>query len=645
MRALVACLFLSACSGGGTSISMSFARAGLYDAPFPSDDLRRADGTVDVSKVPNPNQVDLINQALGLLTRDARGFALAGGIFFRASAPLDATSLPDVTGSLGSGATVFVVAVDPASPEYLQRRPLDVAFLEDGGPFGDKNLLAALPIQGIPLRPSTRYAAVVTTGVRDAQHQPLARMQALTGTVAAEYDDAIAQLAPLVPAEKIAGLAVFTTDDPAAQLARVRDDALASHPLGTPTAPTLTTVYPDYCVYGATLQVPDYQSGTPPYSRAGGDWRFDDSGHPQLDHFETARIVFTVPRAPTPAAGWPTVVFVRTGGGGDNPLVDRGVCATAEFTAPITPGSGPAMDLARAGFAAVQIDGPLGGLRNTTNAGEDLLIFNFSNASALRDNVRQSAIELSLVARAVPSITFDTSSCPGAAAQIHFDGAHLALMGHSMGAWIAPLTLAIEPSLGASVLSGAGASYIANVMDKIKPLHVRPFAEILLDYNMDGRDLDAHDPALTFVQWAAEPSDPQVYTRGIAPPRHVLMLQGIVDHYILPSIANATSLSLGLDAAGPLYDADDPEEQMLGQVPLADRLPLVGHTALTLPISGNAGGATAVVVQHEGDGIEDGHEVMFQTPAPKHQYRCFLSSFARGVPIVPPDGAEDDPCP
>jgi hypothetical protein len=470
-------------------------------------------------------------------------------------------------------------------------------------------------------------------------------MSAVTGTVAAEYNDAITQLATLVPAEKIAGLAVFTTDDPAAQLARVRDDALASHPLGAPTIPTLTTTYPDYCVYTATLQVPDYQTGTPPYSRAGGDWHFDDSGHPQLDHFETARIVFTVPRAPTPAAGWPTVVFVRTGGGGDNPLVDRGQCATAEFTAPITPGTGPAMDLARAGFAAVQIDGPLGGLRNTTMAGEDLLIFNFSNASALRDNVRQSAIELSLVARAVPSMTFDTTTCPGAAAQAHFDGAHLAIMGHSMGAWIAPLTLAIEPSLGASVLSGAGASYIANVMDKIKPLHVRPFAEILLDYNMDGRDLDAHDPALTIVQWAAEPSDPQVYNRGVAPPRHVLMLQGIVDHYILPSIANATSLSLGLDAAGPLYDASSPEEQMLGQVPLADRLPLVGHTTLTLPVSGNAGGTTAVVVQHLGDGIEDGHEVMFQTPAPKHQYRCFLSSFARGVPTVPSDGAEDDPCP
>jgi hypothetical protein len=358
-----------------------------------------------------------------------------------------------------------------------------------------------------------------------------------------------------------------------------------------------------------------------------------------------------------PATGWPTVVFVRTGGGGDNPLVQRGPSSTPGFGAPDVPGTGPAMHFARVGFAGVQIDGPLGGLRNTTNGDEDFLIFNVLNASALRDNVRESAMELSLVARALPSMSFDSSACPGAgAAPAQFDGAHLALMGHSMGSWIAPLTLAFEPSFGAAVLSGAGGSYIANVMDKILPLHVKPYAEILLDYDMDQRSLEPHDPALTLLQWAVEPSDPQVYDRRIVrepaageSPRHVLMEQGIVDHYILPSIANATSLALGLDAAGPLYDADNAEEQMLGQIPLATRLPLIGGRQLTLPVSGNAASvagvaATAVVIQHPGDAIEDGHEVVFQTQPPQHQYRCFLASFAVGLPSVPADDSADAPC-
>jgi hypothetical protein len=644
MKWLVVALALAGCAGDGAPIAMSFARASFYDAPFPSDDLRRADGTIDVSKIPNPNHVELIHQALALLASDARGFALAGGVYFRAGATLDPATLDGnvLLIELGSG----------------KRVPLDVAFLDDGGPFGDKNLIAALPIQGVPLRPKTRYAAAVTRAVHDLKHRALARSTemvsiaagrkpaALSDEVFVEYRDALAKL----PSDVVA-MTVFTTDDPTAALAVVRDDALASHPIVPPsTAAALGTVYADYCVYGATIQVPVYQTGAPPYDKTGGGWIFDGGGKPTFDHFETSRMVFTIPRAPMPASGWPTVVFVRTGGGGDNPLVDRGASLGSEFTMPVVPGSGPARELARIGFAGVQIDGPLGGMRNTTMGNEDFLIFNVFNAAALRDNVRQSAMELSLLARIIPSLTFDSSGCSGGSAR--FDGAHLALMGHSMGAWIAPLVLAVEPRYGAAVLSGAGGSYIANVMDKIKPLHVKPYLEIFLDYNMDQRSLEAHDPALTLVQWAAEPSDPQVYDRVIVrepaageSPRHVLMEQGIVDHYILPSIANATSLALGLDAAGPLYDAGNAEEQSLAQVPLAQRLPLVGGKMLTLPVRGNAGAATAVVVQHNGDTIEDGHEVMFQTEAPKHQYRCFLQSWLGGVPTVPVDDAADAPCP
>ena len=55
---------------------------------------------------------------------------------------------------------------------------------------------------------------------------------------------------------------------------------------------------------------------------------------------------------------------------------------------------------------------------------------------------------------------------------------------------------------------------------------------------------------------------------------------------------------------------------------------------------------TAVVVQYVQDAIEDGHEVMYQLPSPKRQYRCFLQSLAAdGVPRVPEVGGVDDPCP
>jgi hypothetical protein len=347
-------------------------------------------------------------------------------------------------------------------------------------------------------------------------------------------------------------------------------------------------------------------------------------------------VVLTVPRRALPAAGFPTMMFVRTGGGGDRPLVDRGRGATEHFEGAIVAGSGPAQELAQAGFAGVQVDGPLGGARNLTMGDEQFLIFNVLNPSALRDNVRQSALELIVLARALEGVTLSTADCPGAPATSSFDLSHLAIMGHSMGGWIAPLVLAGESRYGAAVLSGAGGSYIANIMDKIKPLHVRPLAEILLNYNMDQRALVAHDPALSLVQWAAEPSDPQVYaTRG----RHILMVQGIVDHYILPSIANSTSLSHGLDLAGPALDTQNGELASLMQTPLSSVLSLAGRSTIALPAQGNAAGSTAVVVQHASDGIQDGHEVIFQLDAPKAQYRCFLATWLTGTPRVPASGS------
>jgi hypothetical protein len=412
-------------------------------------------------------------------------------------------------------------------------------------------------------------------------------------------------------------------------------------------------MFDSYCVFDSMIEMPDFQTGTPPYQTAGGAWTFDASGAPIVDHAEAARVVFTIPRGPMPAGGWPLVVFVRTGGGGDRPLVDRGVCATPDFTTPITPGTGPAQDFAAVGFAGVEIDGPLGGIRNPSGADEEFLIFNIQNPAALRDNIRESAVELALFEHVVAGFSFDASACGSGAGTVSFDPSHLAIMGHSMGAWIAPLVLASEPAFGAAILSGAGGSYVANIIDKQKPTPPAAIIAALLDYRNHDYQLDRHDPGLTLLQWAAEPSDPQAYTADIVhppagtAPRSLLMLQGIVDHYILPSIADATSLSLGLDEAGPPYDGDNAELASLGQPVLAPLLPLIGRAQIGLPATANIDAhTTAVVVQHPGDAIEDGHEVVFQTEPPKHQYRCFLASWlASGAPTVPADGSEDAPCP
>ena len=639
----------------GPPFAMDFTRKNsLFDAPFPSADLQRLDGTIDLHGWQNPDHVQLIDQLLALLTRDARGFAQTGAIYLRAGAALDPATLPALATSLTAEASVFLVPIDDLTA--VKRHPIEVAFLPDGGPLGDKNLLAILPLQGAPLHAGSWYAAVVTRKVRyldgTAPAQPQAMLDAIktgfappgmTDEVAVRYWEGWWMAQQSVPAGEIAAIAVFRTDGRAADMATVYDDADQNHKV-TPlaTAPTLTDTFEKYCVFESKLDVPVYQSGKPPYTSEGGDWRFDGTGKPIFDHMETARIWFTVPRTPLPKDGFPTVVFIGAGGGGERALVDRGVCSTQDFTVADKPGTGPAQEFARVGWAGVQIDGTLEGIRNTTHGNEDFLLFNVFNPAALRDNVRQSALEVRLLHDALQKVSFAADACPGA--NKFSTSTQFAIMGHSMGATILPLVLADgdEWAFHTAILSGAGGSYINNVMDKALPLAVRPIAEGLLGYDVRGRSLTRFDPALTLFQWAAEPADPQLY--GAATGKmNILMLQGLVDHYILPSIANSFSLAAGLDLAGPALDAQSPELVALGQTSLAALLPLFGRAPLPLPVQANR-----VVVQNLGDSIEDGHEANFQTERPKQLYRCFLADIAAGkVPVIralTPTPGVTEPC-
>jgi pimeloyl-ACP methyl ester carboxylesterase len=654
------------------TVNMLFQRAGFYDAPFPSDDLVRSDGTIAIDAFPNPAGIPLVTMTKAM-AGTSHGFALEGAVFFTLTAPVSTAKLPTMADTVSASASVFLMNVGSTSPDYLKRIPLKVQFEIDGGPYGAPNLLSLLPLQGTPMRPRTAYAAVVTTALGVAAS---AEMTAIaTGTPPAglspaafrEYESALAALDKAgVAASSIAGLAVFTTDDPTAQQPLVYAAATANVP--TPDRPfQRTDVYDSYCVYESTLPMPDYQAGQYPYNfecatadplckQAGGGWVFDAAGQPVLQRHEEAGMVVTIPRAPMPAAGWPIAHFIRTGGGGSRPLVDRGPEAS-NGAPPIIPGTGPALWFAMAGFAGAEVDGPHENLRNLTNENEDFLMFNVFNPPALRDNIRESGVEYGLLAEVLKTLTLDVSDCPGTTGPAHFDASHFALMGHSMGATIAPLAAAYEPLYRAVVASGSGASWIENVIWKQQPLDIRGVIGVLLGYSQQKRALNDDDPILTLFQWAEEPADSDMYSRELIaepskdmPPRHWLMEQGIVDHYILPPIANAMSLSLGLDLLGKPLDGSSAELKDAGDPTIESVIGFsTGKQLLTYPVSGNRTSQgqtlTTIVTQHPADGIEDGHEMVFQTDAPKREYRCFLQTWAAGqTPVIPAPGDLTGPC-
>ncbi len=652
------------------AVKMSFARASFYDAPFPSDDLRKADGTIELHGFPNPSAIPLVTMTQRLAAT-AHGFAEEGAVYFALDGALDGP-MPAMADTVQASAPVFLMDVQPGSADFGKRVPVSVSFELDAGPFGAPDLLSLLPLQGTPLRPRTRYAAVVTRALVPGASPTMAMLTAgtrpdgLPPDAFQEYEDALTALGHAgVAAGDIAGLAVFTTDDPTAQLRGVLQQAL-SHVPAPDTPFHRTDLFDTYCVYEATLPMPDYQAGSSPYTfscasddplcdKAGGAWVLDASGQAVVQRQEEAGMVVTIPRAPMPAGGWPVAHFIRTGGGGSRPLVDRGPQAQ-NGGPPIAPGTGPALWFAAAGLAGASVDGPHEDLRNLTGDNEDFLMFNVFNPMALRDNVRESGVEYALFAHVLASLQLDVHDCPGATTPATFDTSHFALMGHSMGATIAPLSAAFEPLYGALVMSGSGASWIENVIWKQQPLDVKGAIEVLLGYTSARRALTDHDPVLTLFQWAVEPADSDVYSRGLIaeppaglPPRHWLMEQGIVDHYILPPIANAMSVSLGLDLVGAELDTTSPELIGAHAPPLQADWPFSTGKPIALPASGNRRSAgqtlTTVVAQHPADGIEDGHEMVFQTDPPKREYRCFLQSWAAGqTPVVPAPGDVNGPC-
>ena len=636
---------VSSCGGddapaaGPPHIAMDYASEAFFDVPFPDEVHRTADGTVDLSAFPNARPSGFMTRLLAVAD-DTPAFGLTSTVYFKATAALDVSSVQvGYAASLEDDAPVFLVRVPSSPDEAPSRHPVEVQFREDGGPWGAENLLSLLPLQGRPLEPGL-YAAVVTDRVRAAAGGPLTAPAALDSLRAGEQPPGMGDAAfaahqralgvlgaGAVDLDAVVGVAVFEAVAPTGGMIEARRLAL-DLPLPDITDLALDEVFDGYCVYAGMTLMPDYQRGELPYDE-GGAW--DLTSPPNQ---ASARVVITIPRAAA-TAPVPTVVMSRTGGGGERPLVDRGFRPVSGGP-PEEPGAGPAREFAAVGWAGVSIDGPHGGPRNPDHMDEQFLVFNVNNPVAMRDNVRQSALELVVAAHMMNGLTVDATDCPGVDAPVTFRAR--ALMGHSMGATIAPLAFDVEPLFEGLILNGAGGSWIMNVVHKQSPVPVRPFAELLLGIGT-GWMLHEHDPSLMLLQWAGESADPPVYaTRlGADPGRHVLMLQGITDTYILPPMANATSLSYGLDLGGPALDSSAPD--LASFASLGERLPMSSGEAIALPAQGNQGGATRVVVQHAEDGIEDGHEIIFQSDAAKAQYRCFLETLGRDeVPTVPAVG-------
>jgi predicted esterase len=623
-----------------------------YDQPWPSDLRREADGTVRVAGLYNPRENVLIEDYLRATKGLFKGFSPAASGFLRFTVPIDPKTLPETpAASLDPHASVQIIDVDPASPERGKRHLLETSWRRDEGVFWLPNTLAVAPALGYPLRPTTRYAIVVTKKVHGedgGEIRPSDDLEAILGLRAttATNEKAKATLAPYVaelatagiPAADIAHATFFTTNDPTSELFAIADAVPNQVP-----APTVADASwaakeerTDFDVYEGTYgPTPNYQQGNIPFKKTedGGSFVFDAAGAPILQNTFTMRFSLAIPKAaacPPPAAGYPMVLYAHGTGGDYRSLVSEG--------------NSVAQSLAVKCVASMGVDQIFHGTRpgappeGTPNReGEiQLTFFNLNNPLAARTSGRQSAVDVVQQTRlftethvTVPATISRTG------ASIGFDASRIVFYGHSQGGVNGPLYMAADSHARGGVLSGTGAMITIALLEKTKPEpSVAAAVKTLLQLfrEEDEGELTLFHPVMSLAQMIVDATDPVHYMPRIISrprdgfaPKSVYQTEGIAadgvgDSYAPPHGIEVASVALGLPRMAP-------------GIKVVREAEFSGIADVTIPsdgLSGNlAGGqASGVLAQFTPAAKSDGHFVIFDVPAARAQAAGFCRNLA-----------------
>jgi hypothetical protein len=623
------------------------SEATFFDHPWPSD-LRLENGRARLRGYYNPKKVPIVAQYIDAMDGKLDGFSPAAAGFLRFSGPIDPATLPaDPKVGLERSASVQLIDIDPASPEYGQRRLVSLQFRADAGVYWLPNTLAFMPTLGFPLRPKTRYAFVVTDKVRAADGGPLLRDPALgevlglvepttaTSTAREVLGGAVDEVEKAgIPIDRIVHFTAFTTDDPTAELFQVADDVKKNVPAPdvTPGSWAFIETRPTFDVYHAVYgPSPNYQAGDLPFRSYGDGGNFNVvNGAPEVAGTFDLRFALTVPKTcPMPAEGYPIALYAHgTGGDFESFLYD-----------------GTARELAQRCIATMGVDQIFHGTRpgappivdgQQDEGSIQVLFFNVENPVAARTNPRQGAIDEVQRARLFTETKITVPATVSASGTlVRFDGSKLLYFGHSQGGLSGPLFLASDAAARGGVLSGSSAVFALALTEKTKPepsvknLVTTVFLSLSAD---EAAEVDIFHPAISLAQSIVDVTDPLHYGRLLAAePRSgfaaksIYMTEGINpdgvgDSYSPPHGIEAHSIAIGL----PL--------QLPAQRPIQETA-WGGPQPVTVPpegLSGNlAGGmASGVLAQWPISPGDDGHFVIFDQPMAADQAADFLKNLA-----------------
>lgn len=635
--------------------------ASFYSAPYPSDLRLGTDGQPAIGGMPNPDNNEVVSDLLAL-AQDRKGFPVIPVAWIRFDDAL-APQTRDAPIPATTSETLMLLDVDPTSPERGRLFPLGALSLNED-PYTPANVLALAPWPGIVLPPSRTFAFVVRRGLNDAGGAPLgipqnlwelAHGQTPEGPRGAEL---LAHHQPLwetldllaIPRTDVAAATIFTTGDVVSELATLVEVVGQVHQAtiaDIAVDPTDGATHDGFCELHATVTLPEFPSGSPPYN-SGGLFQLGADGVPVKQNDVTVPLVIALPHGEMPADGFPLAVYIHGSGGLSGQLVDRGPIKTPG--GPKTVGEGPAYVLAKHGIASASHAMPVNPER--VPGASSIAYINFINLKAFRDLFRQGVIELSLVASAlatveIPAATLATcpqTTLPAGATAFRLDVTPLMVTGQSMGGMYANMWGATDKRVEVVAPTGAG-GFWSHFILLTELLDAPPVLSLLL--GTPEANLSFMHPALHVLQTAWEAAEPYVYMPRLGkrplpghPTRPVYEPAGQGDSFFSTELYDAYALAYGHVQAG-----DSVWSSMQASLALDGLDGLKGFPLTNNLTSVDGVPYTGAVVQYPGDGFTDPHSIYAQYPEVMHQYGCFFETFLDGqAVIVPPVANVGPPC-
>jgi hypothetical protein len=634
----------------------------FYQLPWPTDIMKTPQGLLDLSNFPQNTRL-LVSAYVAEAERSLSGYSTSPSVYFHFSGAMPAALPPTPGDTMSFNAPLFLLDVDPNSPERGSFVPVELRAYRQDYLYVPQNTLAVKSIAGWALRPSTLYAAVIRRELADGNGLALGTTFDLEVTKwtearsSSDEESARELHQPVydylesqgVARDDVAGIAVFRTQAPADVTSAMF--SVVTHLSGAYTPKILSAKWNDTLVYsGAPYNVIEGHYCTPnfqtqidmaPFGTGGGTIAFDAGGNPLVSDIPPSSAYYHTECAPLMEAHYVSGPFPLMesahGTGGDatsfiaNQANDFGAWAASNGIAGVSteqplayPAGAPTDPGARPGASGAVVLA-IGGITVPLPSGLNLtpqeLFYNPVNPGAGRDNARQASTDAVVLARLAAATDWSQVSGLDSTHPIPtFDATRFVASGHSQGSQTNAPYAAIDPLVKGVLLSGCGGDIRIGILERTSPFALAPLI-VAVAGTYDG-ELDEFHPLMALAQSIADPVDPQNYARLYRDPlpghtaQNVMHFVGTNDTENPPASGEAMAVALRAVEIAPVLDP------VLG-------LTLAGIAPSNGAVSGNNRGATAVFAEFYNP-TEDGHFIMYDVPAARALAAQFFATVLPG---------------